>query len=71
MCKPDQETEAKLAEIAAEWERLEAERVRLEAEFAAWREELLTAADEIGLGEAIRRRGRRRSSEATPSGQWR
>lgn len=50
----DQETEARLAGIRAEWQRLEARRELLEAEHAAWREELLAAADRLGMGERFR-----------------
>tara|TARA_R110002096_G_scaffold162745_3_gene329986 strand:- start:309 stop:494 length:186 start_codon:yes stop_codon:yes gene_type:complete len=54
----DQETAAALAKIVEEWQRLEAWRESLEAEFAGWREDLLGEADRLGLGEHIRRRGR-------------
>jgi hypothetical protein len=58
MSEVDQETADQLAQIAAEWQRLEGRRQVLESEFAVWREELLAEADRLGLGEAIRRRGR-------------
>ncbi len=58
MSELDQDTAAALAKIAADWQRLEAEAEALQAEAEAWREELLAAADSLGIGEAIRRRGR-------------
>ena len=54
----DQETAESLAKIAAKWQRLQTWRESLEAEFADWRRELLDDADRLGLGDAIRRRGR-------------
>ena len=50
----DQETEARLAEIREEWQRLEARRAALEAEHAAWLETLLAAADREGMGARFR-----------------
>lgn len=50
----DQETEAELARIGREWQRLERWRIALEAEHARWREELLAEADRQGMGERLR-----------------
>lgn len=50
----DQETEARLAAIRAEWQRLEARRATLEAEHAAWLDKLLAEADRLGMGERFR-----------------
>lgn len=58
MSELDQDTAAALAKIAAEWQRLEEEAKLLQAEADAWRADLLAAADRLGMGEAIRRRGR-------------
>lgn len=61
MRERDQERAAELARIAAEWQRLEAEAEALRLEADAWRQRLLAEADRLGLGEAIRRRGRERA----------
>ncbi|MCA8928424.1 MAG: hypothetical protein KDC18_10155 [Alphaproteobacteria bacterium] len=58
MCDRDQDTAAALARLAAEWRRLEVEGEDLRAEAEAWRRRLLADADRLGLGDAIRRRGR-------------
>ena len=58
MSEMDQETAAALAKIAADWRRLEAEAEPLRLEAETWRAELLAAADRLGIGAAIRRRGR-------------
>lgn len=50
----DQETEDELARIRRDWARLERWRKELEAEHAAWREELLAEADRQGMGERLR-----------------
>lgn len=50
----DQETEARLAEIRKEWQRLEDRREPLEAEHVAWLEQLLAEADRLGIGERFR-----------------
>lgn len=54
MSEMDQETEKELARIHQEWARLEEERAVLEAEHAEWREDLLKAADKLGMGERFR-----------------
>ncbi len=54
MSDKDQETEAELARIRAEWMRLETQREPLEAEALRWRRDLLATADRLDLGERVR-----------------
>ena len=58
----DQETEARLAEIRGEWQRLEMQREGLEAEHAMWQAKLLAEADRLGMGKRFRETLRKKNS---------